>query len=123
MTKTLKRKNKKEIDEVSIESIAKLALLPDSIDSIKDFQNNIKAYGYLENILGICNNIKKEDTYIKIYNQIESNIIKKDVEGLMYFHNKIISFTKSKEDKTLVNILFMCIMHECNKNLGLYNLK
>ncbi len=40
----------------------------------------------------------------------------------MYFHNKIISFTKSKEDKTLVNILFMCIMHECNKNLGLYNL-
>ncbi|MBD5631162.1 hypothetical protein HYH96_17315 [Clostridium botulinum] len=123
MTKTLKRKNKKEIDEVSIGSIAKLALLPDSIDSIKDFQNNIKAYGYLENILGICNNIKKEDTYIKIYNQIESNIIKKDVEGLMHFHNKIISFTKSKEDKTLVNILFICIMHECNKNLGLYNLK
>ncbi|AUM93678.1 TPA: hypothetical protein LA742_002566 [Clostridium botulinum] len=123
MTKTLRRKNKKERDEVSIESIAKLALLPGTIDSIKDFQNNIKAYGYLENILGICNNIKKEDTYIKIYNQIESNIIKKDVEGLMYFHNKIISFTKSKEDKTLVNILFMCIMHECNKNLGLYNLK
>ncbi|ACQ51405.1 hypothetical protein EJM73_06280 [Clostridium botulinum] len=122
MAKTLRRKNKKERDEVSIESIAKLALLPGTIDSIKDFQNNIKAYGYLENILGICNNIKKEDTYIKIYNKIESNIIKKDVEGLMYFHNKIISFTKSKEDKTLVNILFMCIMHECNKNLGLYNL-
>lgn len=122
MAKTLRRKNKKERDEVSIESIAKLALLPGTIDSIKDFQNNIKAYGYLENILGICNNIKKEDAYIKIYNKIESNIIKKDVEGLMYFHNKIISFTKSKEDKTLVNILFMCIMHECNKNLRLYNL-
>ncbi|MCC5439503.1 hypothetical protein AL714_11525 [Clostridium botulinum] len=123
MTKTLKRKNKKEKDEVSIESIAKLALLPGSIDSIKDFQNNIKAYGYLENILGICNNIKKGETYIKIYNQIESNIIKKDIENLMYFHDKIISFTKSKEDKTLVNILFMCMMHECNRNLGLYNLK
>ncbi len=65
MTKTLKRKNKKERDEVSIESIAKLALLPGSIDSIKDFQNNIKAYGYLENILGICNNIKKGETYNK----------------------------------------------------------
>ncbi len=101
--------------------IAKLALLPGSIDSIKDFQNNIKAYGYLENILGICNNIKKGNIY-KNYNQIESNIIKKDIEGLMYFHDKIISFTKSKEDKTLVNILFMCMMHECNRNLGLYNL-
>ncbi|KIS21543.1 hypothetical protein [Clostridium botulinum] len=113
----------KEKKENNIDSIVELVFLPNTIDSVKKFQDNIKAYGYLENILGICNNIKKEDTYIKIYNQIESNIIKKDVEGLMYFHNKIISFTKSKEDKTLVNILFMCIMHECNKNLGLYNLK
>ncbi|MBN3355872.1 hypothetical protein CF078_16270 [Clostridium botulinum] len=100
-----------------------LIFSPNTIDSVKKFQDNIKAYGYLENILGICNNIKKGGTYIKIYNQIESNIIKKDVEGLIHFYDKIISFTKLKEDKTLVNILFICMMHECNRNLGLYNLK
>lgn len=61
MAKTLIKNNKRQGDEVSNKSVATLVTFPNTIDSIRNFRNNIKAYGYLECMLSVFNDLKKAE--------------------------------------------------------------
>ncbi|APH15526.1 hypothetical protein [Clostridium sporogenes] len=120
MPKALRKNNKKERDEVSTESVAILVTLPNTIDSIRNFPNNIKAYGYLECMLYVC--LKKAEGYEEMYHDIKSMVANNDLEGLMTFHKKMMSYAKSERERTAMNTFIICMLHKSNKELGLYNL-
>lgn len=45
-----------------------------------------------------------------------------DLEKLMTFHEKMMSYAKSEKERTAVNTFIICMLHKSNKELGLYNL-
>ncbi|KEI94240.1 hypothetical protein N494_19235 (plasmid) [Clostridium botulinum A2B7 92] len=122
MTKTLIKNNKRERDEVSTESVAILVTLPNTIDSIRNFPNNIKAYGYLECMLSVFNDLEKSEGYEEMYHDIKSMVANNDLGELMIFHEKMMSYAKSERERTAVNTFIICMLHKSNKELGLYNL-
>ncbi|AUM93677.1 TPA: hypothetical protein LA742_002564 [Clostridium botulinum] len=122
MTKTLIKNNKREGDEVSNKSVATLVTFPNTIDSIRNFRNNIKAYGYLECMLSVFNDLKKAEGYEEMYHDIKSMVANNNLEELMTFHEKMMSYTKSERERTAVNTFIICMLHKSNKELGLYNL-
>ncbi|KOY66119.1 hypothetical protein [Clostridium sporogenes] len=122
MTKTLIKNDKKEEDEVSNKSVATLVTFPSTIDSIRNFRNNIKAYGYLECMLSVFNDLKKAEGYEEMYHDIKSMVANNDLEGLMTFHKKMMGYAKSKRERTAINTFIICMLHKSNKELGLYNL-
>ncbi|MBD5639461.1 hypothetical protein [Clostridium botulinum] len=122
MAKTLIRNNKREEDEVSNKSVATLVTFPNTIDSIRNFRNNIKAYGYLECMLSVFNDLKKGEGYEEMHHNIKSMVANNDLEELMTFHKKMMGYAKSKRERTAINTFIICILHKSNKELGLYNL-
>ncbi|KEI84127.1 hypothetical protein N493_19750 (plasmid) [Clostridium botulinum B2 433] len=122
MAKTLIKNNKREGDEVSNKSVATLVTFPNTIDSIRNFRNNIKAYGYLECMLSVFNDLKKAEGYEEMYHNIKSMVSNNDLEELMTFHKKMMGYAKSKRERTAINTFIICMLHKSNKELGLYNL-
>ncbi len=116
MNMELKEKKEKDID-----SIVELVFLPNTIDSVKKFQDNIKAYGYLENMFGFFH-IMKNSAYKEVLDTVKNIISKNNLKDLISLHQELMNYTKSEEEAVIANTLFMCIMHQANKDLGLYNL-
>ncbi|APR02632.1 hypothetical protein CLQ_14523 (plasmid) [Clostridium botulinum Af84] len=111
----------KEKKEKNIDSIVELVFLPNTIDSVKKFQDNIKAYGYLENMFGFFHAIKNP-AYKEVLDTMKNIISKNNLKDLISLHQELMGYTKSEEEAAIANTLFMCIMHQANKDLGLYNL-
>ncbi|APQ78696.1 MULTISPECIES: hypothetical protein [Clostridium] len=122
MPKALIKNNKRERDEVSKKSVVTLVTFPNTIDSIRNFRNNIKAYGYLECMLSVFNGLKKAEGYKEMYHDIKSMVANNDLEELMTFHKKMMDYAKSRRERTAINTFIICMLHKSNKELGLYNL-
>ncbi|NCI20856.1 hypothetical protein EJM73_06270 [Clostridium botulinum] len=125
MAKTLIKNNKRQGDEVSNKSVATLVTFPNTIDSIRNFRNNIKAYGYLECMLSVFSDLEKAEGYEEMYHDIKYMVANNDLEELMTFHKihkKMMGYAKSKRERTAINTFIICMLHKSNKELGLYNL-